>query len=372
MKKKIGILTYHTGYNYGASLQAYALQTTVQDMGADCEIINFETEHFLASREMLSHKPRRVKEFIKIASRIPYASELKRRQQLFDRFTNEALKLSPLYRTEDEVKAHATDYACIICGSDQIWNLSTTDAPAANPIYFLNFPKQQKRVAYAPSFGKWVKEAPEHENIFLPWVKQFDAISVRETSGVEYLRSRGVDCTLALDPTVLLDGEQYASICAKCQEKEPYVLLFSWNCAADVIAAAKRVGEALKLPVVSLTPPPRAMFAGIRRKLDVGPSEFLSMIKNAQFVVTNSFHGTAFSVTMERPFASVVTENAPDPRMHSLMVSLGLEDHLVDADHIKVGALKNTDFSKARDHKAAMRRASLEFLEKAIGEYCHD
>lgn len=372
MKKKIGILTYHTGYNYGASLQAYALQTVVRNTGADCEIINFETERFLASREMLSRKPQRPKEFLKIISRIPYASQLKRRQQLFDQFTREALKLSPLYRTEGEVKAHAEDYACIICGSDQIWNLSSKDAPAANPIYFLNFPKRQKRVAYAPSFGKWVKEAPAHEDEFLPWVKQFDAVSVRETSGVEYLRSRGIDCTLALDPTVLLDGNQYDSVCAPRQISDSYVLLFSWNCSSDVIHAAKQVGKALKLPVFGLTPPPRAMFSGIRRRLDVGPSEFLSMIKNAEFVVTNSFHGTAFSMTLEKPFASVVTNGKPDPRMHSLMRSLGLEDHLVDANHVEIRALQNTDFSKVRVRKAAMRKASLEFLENAIGEYCHD
>ena len=140
---KIGILTYHTGYNYGASLQAYALQTIIKKMGFQCEIINFETERFVASREMFSRHPKRVKEVIKIITRIPYIKSLKKRQTLFDNYTENCLDISPLYRTEEEVINHAGEYDCIVCGSDQIWNLSQDDAPAANPLFFLNFPKKQ-------------------------------------------------------------------------------------------------------------------------------------------------------------------------------------------------------------------------------------
>lgn len=367
--KKIGILTYHTGYNYGASLQAYALQSTVQKLGGNCEIIHFETMRFLASREMFSRRPTRVKEWIKLATRLPYLAPLKKRQQLFDAFTKECLSLSPLYRTEQEVIDHAEEYDCIICGSDQIWNLSQQDAPAANPLFFLNFPKKQKRVSYAASFGKWVKEAPAHEAVFLPWVKEFDAVSVRETSGVDYLRSRGVECSLTLDPTVLLDKEDYDKICVPRLIPEDYVLLFSWACNNETVKAAKSVAAQMNLPLISLTPPPRTMFSGVKRKLDVGPREFLSMIKYASFVVTESFHGTAFSMTLEKPFASVVVGQA-DPRMESLMHALGLDDHLVKPDQIDVAALMNTDFEAVRAKKKDFRASSLEFLKNAIGEFC--
>lgn len=365
MKHNVGILTYHTGYNYGASLQAYALSSVIRKMGYSVEIINFEPDRFKASREMITKHPKRMKEVIKIFSRIPYKKQLNRRQQLFDDFTNNCLPVSPLYKTEQEVIDHATDYDCIVCGSDQIWNLSQDDAPAANPIFFLNFPKNQRRAAYAASFGKWVKEAPKHEETFLPWLKQFDAISVRETSGVDYVRSLGLDCSLCLDPTVLLDAEEYEPICSERLINEKYILLFSWSCPDDVIQTAKRVSKELHLPVYNIVPPPRAMFSGIQRKLDVGPREFLSMIKNAEFIVTNSFHGTAFSTTFEKPYVSVVSGN-PDLRMKSLLEQLGLSDHLVDKDYINVPAMLRTDYTSVREKKSALRKDSFDFLTSTL------
>lgn len=364
-KKQVGILTYHTGYNYGASLQAFALQKTITKMGYDCEIINFETERFLASREMFSRKPTRMKEIIKIVSRIPFAKQLIRRQKMFDDYTNNCLKVSELYRRESEVIKHAEDYECIVCGSDQIWNLGRDDAPAANLIFFLNFPKKQRRISYAASFGKYVKEAPNQEDVFMPWLKQFDAISVRESSGVGYLRSRGIECEFCLDPTTLLDKEDYDEICAQPQMKHKYVLLFGWNTSEDLIKVGKKVAKELKLPLINIVPPPRAMFKRVRRKLDVGPREFLSMIKNAEFVVTNSFHGTAFATTYEKPFVSVVS-GKPDLRMQSLLQKFELEDWLISPEKVDVEKLMEIDYTKMKNNKVELRKSSLEYLKNAL------
>ena len=365
-RKTVGILTYHTGFNYGASLQAFALLTTIKKMDYSCEIINFETERFVASREMFSRKPKRMKEYIKIATRLPYYSALVKRQKLFESYTENCLDISSLFRTEQEVIEHATDYDCIVCGSDQIWNLSQRDAPAANLLFYLNFPKKQRRVSYAASFGKWVKEAPQCEDVFLPWLKEFDAISVREDSGVEYLQSKGIGCSLALDPTVLLDKEDYEVICAERQVDEPYVLMFSWSCGDEVIKAAKKVAAELKLPLFSLTPPPRTMGTGIKRKLDVGPKEFLSMIKYADFIVTDSFHGTAFSTTFEKPYVSIVSNGHADTRMKSLLHQLGLDNHLVDAEGINIEEMQKTDYIAVREKKGTLRAKSIEFLKNAL------
>lgn len=364
-KKQVGILTYHTGYNYGASLQAFALQKTIIKMGYTCEIIHFETMRFLATREMFSRKPTRMKEMIKIVSRMPFAKQLIRRQKMFDDFTNNCLKISKLYRRESEVIEHAEDYECIVCGSDQIWNLCKNDAPAANPLFFLNFPKKQRRISYAASFGKYVKEALNQEDVFMPWLKQFDAISVREASGVEYLRSRGLECELCLDPTMLLDQEDYDEICTPPQMRYKYVLLFGWNTNEDLVNVGKRVAKQLNLTLINIVPPPRAMFKGIKRKVDVGPREFLSMIKNAEFVVTNSFHGTAFATIFEKPFVSVVS-GKPDLRMQTLLCQFGLEEWLVAPDKVNVEKLLKIDYSKMRYNKAELRKSSLEYLRNAL------
>lgn len=363
---RIGILTFHSGFNYGACLQAFALQTTLKKYGYENEVINFETDAFVASREMFSRKPRRLKEIIKNITRLPYWNSLHVRERMFNNYTFDVLNSTSRYRTETEVIHHAEDYECIICGSDQIWNLThLKDDPAITPLFFLNFPKKQRRVAFSASFASFTKIAHLHEKEFLPWLKQFDAISVREISGVEYVKSKGLDCTLTLDPTVLLDKEDYEPICAPRQIEGKYVLMFGWNTNKDLIEVAKKVSKELGLPVYNIVPPPRAMFCGIPRKLDVGPCEFLSMIKHAEFVVTNSFHGTAFSTTFERPYVSVVTGKA-DTRMESLLSQLGLSDHLVTKDNIDVKKMLSTDYSKVREKKAALRQTSFDFLKNAL------
>ena len=363
---KIGILTYHSGFNYGACLQAYALQTTLKKYGYDSEVINFETDAFVASREMFSRKPARIKEIIKNVTRLPYWKSLHERERMFNNYTFDVLKSTPRYRTEQEVIDHAEDYDCIICGSDQIWNLThVKDDPAITPLFFLNFPKKQRRVAYAASFAGFTKIAAKHEDEFMPWIKEFDSISIREQDGYEYLKSRGIDCELTLDPTILLDKEDYDNICRPRLIEEKYILMFGWETNADLVETAKMVSKKMGLPVYNIVPPPRGMFCGIPRKLDVGPCEFLSMIKHAEFVVTNSFHGTAFSTTFEKPYVSIVTGKA-DTRMYSLLDQLGLADHLVTKDKVDVDRMIATDFAPVRGKKAALRQTSFDYIRTAL------
>ena len=363
--KKIGILTYHTGYNYGASLQAYALMTTINKIVGNCEIINFETENFLSSREMFSRNPKSLKEIIKVLTRLPYKKVLIKRQKLFDAFTENYLIKSKLYRTEAEVIKNAENYDMIVCGSDQIWNMDESSRYAANWIYFLNFPKKQRRISYAASFGKWVNKADNYKDNFIPWLKEFDNLSVRETSGVEYLRKKGLNVSLCIDPTLLLDKEEYEKICAPKQISKKYILLFSWNCSKGVINAAKIISRKLGLPVFNIVPPPRAMFSSIERKLDVGPCEFISMIKNAEFVVTNSFHGTVFSTIFHKPYISVY-DDKPDVRMESLLEQLDFLDHLQKADNINIDSILNTDFGNLQNRIQLVRKYSLEYLNETL------
>lgn len=161
-------------------------------------------------------------------------------------------------------------------------------------------------------------------------------------------------------------AEGYDLICAERIIKNSYVLLFSWSCGNEVVQAAKKVAKELRLQLISLTPPPRTMGSGIKRKLDVGPREFLSMIKYAEFIVTDSFHGTAFATTFEKNYVSIVSSGGADTRMVSLLQQLGLENHLVDAEHIQIEEMKKTDYKSVRAKKMLLRRSSLEFLEKAF------
>lgn len=362
---KIGILTYHACFNYGACLQAYALQSTIKDMGFDCEIIDYQSDVLRNICDVFSKRPTNIREIIKNVTRLPYKKQLMERQRLFEEFINKKFELSPRCRTEKDVERQADEYDCIICGSDQTWNLD----PASryqNAVYFLNFPKHQKRISYATSFGQWVEKAPLHEDEFLPWVSEYDALSMREQSGVDYLRSKGLQCELVVDPTLLVDRKKYDAICRERLIDESYILLFTWDGAKDATEIAKKIQIETHAKPIYIVAPPRAMFSGIERKLDVGPCEFLSLVKYADYVVTNSFHGTVFSIIYQKRFVSVISGHV-DKRRESLMNHLGLKDHLMSLDNFDFGIVDKTEYKDVTDRLAEFKIDSMKYLENALG-----
>lgn len=361
---KVGILTYHACFNYGACLQAYALQTTIKKLGYKCEIIDYQSDILRNISDVFSKKPTNVREIIKNITRFPYRRQLLERQRMFEEFINNKLELSQLCRTEKDVEKQAEEYDCIVCGSDQTWNLDPS-VRYQNAVYFLNFPKHQRRISYATSFGQWVEKAPQHEEEFLPWVKGYDALSMREQSGVEYLQSKGLNCELVVDPTLLLEKKYYDAICRERLIDEPYVLLFTWNGAKDATEIAKKIAQQTHAKPIYIVAPPRAMFSGVERKLDVGPCEFLSLIRYADYIVTNSFHGTVFSIIYQKKFVSVVTGHV-DKRRESLMEHLGLTDHLMTQENFDLAAIDKTDYAGVTEKLAEFKASSMNYLKNAI------
>ena len=362
--KKIGILTYHACFNYGACLQAYALQNSIMKIQPDCEIIDYQSETLRNICDVFSKKPDNKKEVIKNITRYPYKAQLNRRQKLFEDFINNDLILSRRCTTEADVEKQAEQYECIVCGSDQTWNLEPS-IRYCNEVYYLNFPKKQRRVTYATSFGQWVEKIASREDEILPWIKSFDILSMREESGVEYLRSKGLKCEHVLDPTLLLRVDEYDKICRVPDMDRPYVLMFSWNCAKEVIDVARKVSKQLNCDLINIVAPPRALFSGVKRKLDVGPKEFLGLVKNAEFVVTNSFHGTVFSSLYNKPFASVISGSV-DKRRQSLMHQLGLENNLIRPEEFDVNKILKTDFDVVNKNIENIKKKSIDYLTKAV------
>ncbi len=362
--KKIGILTYHACFNYGACLQAYALQQSIMKIQPDCEIIDYQSTTLRNICDVFSKRPDNKKEVIKNITRLPYKKQLDRRQKMFEDFINNELIISKRCTTESDVEKQAEEYECIVCGSDQTWNLEPS-IRYCNEVYYLNFTKKQRRVTYATSFGQWVEKISDREADILPWIKEFDMLSMREESGVSYLRSKGFECEHVLDPTLLLNAEEYNKICEMPDLDKPYVLMFSWNCAKEVINVAKEAAKQLNCEVINIVAPPRALFSGVPRKLDVGPKQFLGLVKNAEFVVTNSFHGTVFSSLYNKQFASVISGSV-DKRRQSLMKQLGLENNLIKPEEFNLSEIAKTDFDIVNKNIENIKKGSLEYLSKAI------
>lgn len=362
---KIGILTYHACYNYGACLQAYALQNTIKRKFSDCQIIDYQSNRLIDINHPFCKYPKHPKEIIKNITRVPYYSQLRERGRLFNDFINNDLILSKRCTTDEDVKQECENYDCIVCGSDQTWNLDPS-IRYETPLYYLNFPKKQRRITYATSFGSWVNKFETREKELLPWIKQFDALSMREESGAKLLRSKGLNCEWVADPTLLLTQNDYDKIVYDRIIEKEYILLFSWDGAKETIEITKKISKQLNCEAYLIVPPPRAMFSGIKRKLDVGPKEFLNLIKHAKLIVTNSFHGTVFSTVYKRPFISAIKEEA-DPRRASLMKQFGLEDHLMNPNNYNLDKIFSTDFSIVEQKLAPLREHSINYLYKALG-----
>lgn len=361
---KIGILTYHACFNYGACLQAYALQQTIKKRHEDCKIIDYQSTKLIDINHPFCKMPKHPKEVVKNLTRLPYLKQLQERKRLFEAFINHTLDLSERCSNDAEVEIECGKYDCVVCGSDQTWNLDPS-IRYETPLYYLNFPKRQRRVTYATSFGSWVRDFHTREKELMPWIREFDHLSMREESGVELLRGKGLECEWVLDPTLLPSQKEYDEIARERITSEPYVLLFSWNGAKEAVEITKAVASDLKCKAIYIVPPPRAMFCGIERKLDVGPREFLSLVKHAEFVVTNSFHGTVFSTIFHKPFVSAIAGDV-DARRASLMKQLGLEDHLMSPDNLDIDKIQDTDFTRVEENIKPLRERSLNYLYNAL------
>lgn len=283
---KIGILTFHEADSYGAVLQAYALQQTLLKLGADSEFVHIKTQNAPEKAPAPSGAA------AIFARKIQAESE--KRAALFTQFRQEHLKISDAYSPSDDIDK---DFDRFIAGSDQIWNFRI---PGADARYFLPFAKPEKRYSYAASFG--ASDLPEKA---VPWVSEqllkFKGISVREESGKKIVSELiGAEADVNLDPTLLPERKDWEAL-TEDYSGEPYVLLFLLKYDEELVARAKKEAEAsgLSLKVVTAAFMPQM---GIDSWNKTGVTDWLSAIKNAEAVFTNSFHGMVFSMIFSRRF----------------------------------------------------------------------
>lgn len=283
---KIGILTFHEADSYGAVLQAYALQQTLAKLGADSEFVQFN----MPKKDRPAEAPATPAAAL-FARRIQ--AEGKKREALFASFREKYMHISDAYQPTDPIDA---DYDHFIAGSDQIWNFRI---PGADGRYFLPFASPEKRHSYAASFG--ADALPEKAR---EWVAKqlatFRSISVREESGCHIIKDLiGRDAQICLDPTMLPDRTDWKALTHK--EEAPYVLLFLLKYDEVLLQQAKEEADKRNIPlkIISASFIPQV---GMDAWNTTGVTEWLTAIRNARCVFTNSFHGMVFSMIFHREF----------------------------------------------------------------------
>lgn len=324
----IGLLTFHRANNYGAVLQAYALQNVVEGLGYECEYLD------------ISFNPGQIQETEKQNTMLRKLSKLKnikgiirgrKRTASFQKFRKLYLKISEEKFGSDKYITDSSKYESYIVGSDQVWNLNITNSTLSFLLHFVD--KNKKKNSYASSFGVETLNEKEKE-IFKKYLSRFDNISVREKQGANIISSLiGKEATVCLDPTMLIDKEHWSAMAGRIRYRK-YVLIYAMADSAGLIKKAKEIAQKKKLKIIAIGL--KNEVKGIKNIRTASPTQWLGLIKNADTVVTNSFHGTAFSLNFNKNFyvEYLPTGWSVNSRLKNIIEMFGLEECLIDEETI--------------------------------------
>lgn len=362
--KKVGILTFHTADNYGAVLQAYALQKCLEDkMLYNVEIIDFSTPLLRNEyRIMYLRSSNIIKNALLKAINICYYFKLKDRKRKFNYFRNNVIKLSKTrYESIEDVKNKIYPYDIFISGSDQVFN------PYINysDIFFLNFSKGKgKKIAYAPSFGVSDFNDAITKRI-KPFLEDFDMLSCREQNGAEYLsKIMDKEIPMVLDPVFLLTKEMWQAVATLPSISEKYIFVYDLNGGKNLLRLAKKIAKKKHLPIICCTGNLINYYNGVKCLYNVGPQEFLGYIANAEYVVTDSFHGTSLAILFETKFISYIAMKKTASRLISILSSLGLNDQIItDVEAFNIDDIK---WGQYQNRLADLVDKSYTFLQKSV------
>lgn len=356
---KIGILTFHCAHNYGAVLQAYALQEHLCSLGHEVYIIDYRPNYLVEPYKVFSWK-RIPKGLLGIKVLLGECVRLPRyikRYRSFNSFISKNMHLLP-----SDFQNAEWNMDVFVFGSDQIWNKSIC-GDRFDLMYLGAFKaaEHKKKIAYAASAGQ--------TNDFLPvlyYLHKFSAISVRETSLCNVLATEAnLEVSTVLDPTLLVDVGAFEKILKKPNVPQKYVLVYQVYLSDEtnrkVIKIAEDIATQIGGVVIDLS---FQMSLRARYCRSASPEEFLGYIKYADCVVTNSFHGTAFSIILEKSFYTVKVNSSIDLRAYSLLKKLSLEERFIEQSTTHL--FSKIDYAAYREAISLLRMDSREFIDKNL------
>lgn len=360
--RKTGILTFHAAHNYGSMLQAYALKNYIENHGALCEIINYRTATQKDIYAVLT-KRKGIKYTLKNAYALLTYRAQKEKWQRFEDFLKEELACEKELSVKD---INSNGYDAVITGSDQIWNINANDF---SDIY-LGKSISFEKIAYAASCGTRREDPANGAGQITELLSEYSHISVRDSATKDfvhrYLPEKPVD--VVCDPVVLHDKTFWDKIISAPRKRVPqkYIFMYTLQCSKDLVSAAKKVSYVLGLPIViSKVTNQYDMVMKAKKVLGCGPKEFLYLLKNAEVVVTSSFHAMLFSLIYDKKIFLFDGQN--DNRHKDIIEKFALQQNILSAkmsnDEI-VSSLQNmqTDYSEKIPEYSAGGR-------KFIGDY---
>lgn len=364
---KVAVITRHAIINYGSLLQAFATQQVIENLGHECKIINYirdDESYTRHEKTLLARKPEwncsPLKKIIYLALRQPESIASGKK---FEKEQSKYLHLTRKYTSFNQLLNDKPIADVYMTGSDQVWG--PVENGTYDSSYCLSFTREnEKRIAYAASFGR-AEMSDLTEIFFKKWLSRYCHIGVREDSAVSLLNEMGIDSVQVLDPTLLLDTTFWSTMTKPVQKKK-YVLVYQLHNDKRVGAYASLVAKSLGLPLIRVS----TSFHQINRegKLIWCPTirEFLSYIKNAECMITDSFHGTAFAINFNTTFVEILPNNRTGTRNMSILKMVGLSNRILKEDKDIELARQKIDYHRVNQIIADKRKESLELLKDMI------
>lgn len=374
--KTIGIITYHHYYNYGTMLQALALQEKVEQLGYQAELIDFKQDNSLSRYEMFKLRIKRMPVYIKERKKYRVLADsrekIKEKNELFEQFYKTYLHVGKKkYTTTQQLMENPPVYDGYVVGSDQTWNPFVANSPEA---FFLPFVENKsKKGSYGPSLA--VKSlSDEKEKEYRKKLSSFSFLSCREQDGAQLLsRITQKEVKCVLDPTLLLSAKEWGKYCEYEIPKEPYILVYFLGEKSEHRRVVEKIQKLTNWKIISLPAAYLEMENNDYKKVWGGPKEFLSLIKGAALICTDSFHGTMFSINFQRNFFSFCKssdseESSENSRLYSALNIFGLSNRIIhNMDNLTAEDI-SIDYKNVIPILEEQRRYSIEYLENMLFE----
>ena len=363
---KIGIVTQPLLGNYGGILQNYALQHTLRSLGHTPQTIDYVMTNsaWRFFRHRLKYQLRKLLGKTKAGEQAP--TRLRLRTSHLAEFVKRHITTTQPPTKYDAQSVKENQMKAIVVGSDQVWRPKYNDSLED---MYLDFASDCdiKRIAYAASFGvdRW-EYNPAQSKRCSTLAKRFDAISVREKSGEKLCCEHlGVEATTVLDPTLLLKAEDYATLCCDIPKAEkPFlaVYLLPSHDKQRVKENHQFIQDIAKERGLKI----KYFTADTADAISI--EEWLATFRDAELVITESFHGTVFSILNHREFLTLGNPSRGMARLNTLLGSLGISDRLISAKSYDPRAVRPIDYSKVEHSLCSLRQHSLDFLRSALDQ----
>ena len=363
---KISVITRHAISNYGSLLQTIATKMIIERLGHTCEIVDYirKDEHYYHIDETLLQNDARWNG--NRLSRMFYLMMKKPMTILagkkFEQMRKQYLKLSKRYTSIAELSANKPEADVYMTGSDQVWGKIGNEKYDA--AYFLTFTNEcDRKVAYAASFGN-LNIPVETKEIFRKMLKRYSIISTREMEAAKLIEGMGLSANYVSDPTLMLTADEWSEFCSPIRAKK-YVLVYQIHNDNRVGKYALRVAKEKALPLLRVSSMLHQITREGKIKLLPTPGKFLSYIKNAEYFITDSFHGTAFALIFNIPFVDILYDNGTEGRISDLLKQVGLSSRILKDENQSILDEK-IDFAHVNKILEDNRTASFEILNSML------